>query len=408
MKKPFVLICILLMLGLCLCACAGAPAAETESVVTPSPASEPAPTPTPTAEPKSFVLNGQTVERDAKTVDLRGLAPDEVEEAAEVLRQLTALETVELGSFAETPLPVQRLAQLHEACPQAVMDYSFRIYDTEIQLSSETLDMRHVPMGDGGRVVRAVMRMMKNLNYVDMDGCGLPNEVMAEIRDELPQAKVVWRIWFGDKYSVRTDVERILASAPDLAGELVHDNVMPLMYCTEVKYLDLGHNNHMDTIEFVRYMPELEVAILAMSHVEDFSPLADCPKLEYLELFTSRLHDLTPLSGLTNLRHLNICYCFAINDISPLYSLTNLERLWIGGYDPVPPEQIETMRKMAPDCVINTTTLDPTEEGWRAGEAEYPGWPKAQERYVLLQKQFKYLEGAYSFYYLDPDYYYGY
>jgi hypothetical protein len=242
---------------------------------------------------------------------------------------------------------------------------------------------------------------MVNLKTLDMDGCGVSNEAMAALRDSLPAVEVIWRVNFGRHYSVRTNVEMILASAPQKAGNLIHNNVYDLRYCTRVKYLDLGHNEHLDTIEFCRYMPDLEVAILAMNVVEDFSPLAECPKLEYLELFHTRLHDLRPLAGLKNLKYLNIAYDFAIRDISPLYELTQLERLWFGRHVPVSPEQIEEMQRCAPNCVINTSANDPTEEGWRDHTAP-DGTPG---RYSILREQFGYYtDNAFSFSWNDPDY----
>lgn len=51
-----------------------------------------------------------------------------------------------------------------------------------------------------------------------MDSCGVSDEEMAAIRDDFPDVNVVWRIWFGTGYSVRTDVEKILASQPQRAG----------------------------------------------------------------------------------------------------------------------------------------------------------------------------------------------
>ena len=56
----------------------------------------------------------------------------------------------------------------------------------------------------------------------DRDYCGVSNEAMAQIRDENPNVEVVWRIWFGENYSVRTDVERILASKPTVGG-MIYD-----------------------------------------------------------------------------------------------------------------------------------------------------------------------------------------
>ena len=42
-----------------------------------------------------------------------------------------------------------------------------------------------------------------------------------------------------------------------------------------------------------------------------------------------------------------------------------LDRLWIGCLTPIPPEQVEEFKALFPNCKVNTTTLDPTEEGWR-------------------------------------------
>ena len=248
-----------------------------------------------------------------------------------------------------------------------MIDYAFTMFDRSFNLSDEVMDLKYIPMEDEGALVAKVTACMSRLRLLDMDSCRVSNEAMARLRDSLPNTEVIWRVNFAQYYTARTNVTRILASMPGKAGELVHNNVQNLKYCTKVKYLDLGHNNYLDTIEFCRYMPDLEVLIVGMTFVEDFSPLADCPKLEYLEAMTSRIHDLTPLANCHNLRHLNICYNFAVTDITPLYGL-DLERLWIGQHDPVPPEQIAKFRELHPNCVVNDTTPDPTEEYWRFAE----------------------------------------
>lgn len=408
MKKR--IFCLLAASALCflLCACAGQQVPEAPSAAPASaPAAELTPAPSPTAPPP-FELNGHTYRYDTHSVDLSGITPVGLRDVAQMLSALPELETICLGDESTCRLSWARIGWLRDACPEAEIDYAFTFYGKSLNLKDETVDIKRVQVGDEAAHVYEVVRCMKNLKTLDMDSCGVSNEAMAALRDKLPGVNVVWRVNFGDKYSTRTDVEMILASAPDLAGELIHENTENLKYCTKVKYLDLGHNNLMDTIDFVRYMPDLEVAILAMSFVDDFSALAECPKLEYLELFTTRLHDLTPLSGLKNLRHLNICYNFAINDISPLYSLTELERLWIGCYDPVPPEQIEQMQACAPNCIINVTTKDPTEEGWRIKLKSKSGWTEYDDRYELLREQFDhYTESSYCFYWTDPLYWYG-
>ena len=96
---------------------------------------------------------------------------------------------------------------------------------------------------------------------------------------------------------------------------------------------------------------------------------------------------------------------FAVTDISPLYGLKNLERLWIGEHDPVPPEQIEKFRELHPNCIVNDTTPDPTEEYWRfADHGDEMGNPMYDPRYALLREQMGYQEEAYPFYWTDPLY----
>ena len=104
------------------------------------------------------------------------------------------------------------------------------------------MNLSHISITDNGELVRQVISCMPNLRYLDMDTCGVDNVHMAHIRDDFPNIKVVWRIWFGTNYTVRTDVKKILASMPSVGGDLTVANTYNLRYCTEVKYLDVGHN----------------------------------------------------------------------------------------------------------------------------------------------------------------------
>ena len=355
----------------------------------------------------SVTINGKELSFDTETVDLRGISSVKLDDAMHVLPYLPKLKTVELGSDTDCALSWAEIAELVTACPDADVNYNFTLYDKSFTLLDTEMDLNHITMTDEGELVRSVVPCMKNLTYLDMDFCGVSNESMAVIRDENPDVKVVWRVWFGDNYSVRTDVEKILASKPT-AGGLVRDrDGASLMYCTDVKYLDLGHNEHITDISFVAYMPNLEVAILAMNEIKDLTPLASCTKLEYLELQTNRyITDLSPLASCVNLEHLNIANCKNFSDITPLYGLNKLKRLWLGCSAPVPDEQIEKFKELHPDCVVNTTVWDdPTGEHWRIDSVD--PWTNEvyyTERYQLLMEQFGYLEGDYSFSWKDPKY----
>lgn len=352
----------------------------------------------------SFKLCGKTVSTDARHIKLSDMSLSDVSKFKSVLPAMFNLETVDLASDKENPkLSFADIKEFQECRDDVEFLYGFNLYGRDFSLNDKELDLSYTPVYDEGLLVRQAIACMPELEVLDMDSCGVSNEAMAEIRDDFPDIKVVWRVWFGDNYCVRTDVEKILASRPTIGGNLVRSNTQALKYCTEVKYLDVGHNDLLEDISFISYMPKLEVAILAMGVWSDTRPIADCPNLEYLEIQTTCLTDLTPLSGLTKLKHLNICYLYDLTDITPLYPLTQLERLWIGCLDPVPQEQIDEMQRRAPQCEINTTTLDPTEGGWRY-RPDLEG--SLAPRYALLREQFGYDKGnaSYAFPWNDPKY----
>ena len=348
------------------------------------------------------VIGGQKVDSSASSIDLSALSHEDAKAAALVLGQMDGLKTVELGSQGSSQLAWEDIALLKASAPGARFSYRFSLYGRELDLDAEKLDFRGVEIDDEGAALYPVLSCMNHCTYLDMDSTGVSDEALAAIRDLFPQTRVVWRVWFGDLYSVRTDTERILASKPTVGGMIT--DTKPLNYCTDVKYLDLGHNEEMTDINFAMYMPKLEVLIIAMTGVSDLSPLKNCMKLEYLELnSTPGIHDLSPLEGHTALRHLNIAGCPQLSDISPLYGITKLERLWIGIDTPVQAEQVAKKQKAAHGCKKDTTTKDPHRNAWRFSAYD-PEIPKYYwvPRHELLREQMGYNYQEYSFYWLDP------
>lgn len=350
--------------------------------------------------------DGSIFDNSVKSIDLSDKTDAEIREMTEQLRLLPNISSIELGQ-ERSGLSWNSIGTLEEIFPEAKIRYLFDLYGQETELCSTQINLSHIPLEDGGAALEKVMDYMPDLCYVDMDSCGVPDEKMARIRDAHPDVKVVWRVWFGDNYSVRTDVERILASAPSKGGMLTPENTGSLKYCTDVRLLDVGHNDYLTDISFVAYMPKLEVAILAMDFWTDASPLANCTELEYLEMQTTSCTDLTPLSGLTKLRHLDIAYNHDLADISPLFGLTELERLWIGCTTSVPMEQVYEMQQHAPNCEINTEVYeDPTGGRWRYVDYNELAYMYIYHpRYIQLREQFDdYAPTAYSFSWNDPLY----
>ena len=296
----------------------------------------------------------------------------------------------------------EQVRAIREAAPAVDLNYVVSFPGYRFSLSDEVLNLSHMSFTDEGALAKQIALCMPNLRILDMDSCGVSDESMAAIRDALPGVKVIWRVFFGDAYSTRTDVERLMVSNPERGYiALTGDWMRGLYYCTDVKYLDLGHLSWLDDCGWAASMPNLEVLIIAMTAIKDISALAECPKLNFLELQTTAVCDLTPLSGLTQLKDLNICYNFALRDMRPIMDL-DLDRLYIGCLTPIPREQIEEYRSRHPDCIINTTTENPTEEEWRTSKEDGLAVP----RYVQLYEEFQYaaFPGCYAYNENDPYY----
>lgn len=354
----------------------------------------------------TFEVGGHSYSLQDSTADFSAAASEDVEELVSILPCMKNLREIDFGSQDSSSLSTEDIALIEAACPEAEFSYGFTLYGKSFNISDELIDLSKTPIEDNGDALAAILPILRG-NTVDLDSCGvietLPDSRMIELRDINPTVDVVWRIWFGQLYSVRTDTERIFASKPTVGGMLDDNEAGKLACCTKVKYVDLGHNDYIYDLSFASYMPELEVLIVAMDGISDLSPLKNCPKLEYLEMFTTAISDLSPLSEAKELRHLNICNCPNITDISPLYGLTELERLWIGTDTPVPAEQIAQMQTSAPNCQINTTAAEPHGDAWRytwydENNATYHWTP----RHEKLREQLGYNYQEYSFYWLDP------
>ncbi len=367
------------------------------------------------------------VSNQTESLDLTGLSAESVESAAAALSTLPNLSALTIPG-GEDGLCLEDALVIARAAPKAVISYPAVLYGKSFDLSDTGLDLNHIAVGDQGEAVRAVLPCMRACTWLDMDSCGVDNEHMAVIRDENPDVEVIWRVNFGTNYSVRTNVTKILASMPSKGGRLDDSTSAQLMYCTKVRYLDVGHNTDMANFDFIRYMPDLEVAVISMTAIEDLSPFADHAHLRYIEAGNTHIGDLSALASCPELRHLNIGTNINITDISPLYDL-ELKRLWIGSYTPVPQEQVDRMRELHPGCEVNTTVPSGLErdangngnegyvlQGWKSYQnyltvdwnyyAAHHAFPAQRPIgwYKVIFKCFDYnlANGAYSFSWNDP------
>ena len=339
------------------------------------------------------LLLGEELEPDTAFLDLSQMSPDQAEAVAASLPLLTGLEEInfvrdEVCAFDLTNIHLLDL--IREAAPQALLRVRFELFGQIVTSEDERIEYYLVEIGNEGvESVRAVLPYLSSCTYFLMDGCGVDNEVMAQLREDFPQTKIVWRVWLAGPFYGNSKLTRrasLLTDTKLIRTVVVTDKTSYLLgYCNETKYMDLGHNPYLSNCEFVRNMPDLEAAILGLTEISDISPLSSCTNLEYLELFSCKVSDLSPLSACVNMKHLNVSNLPGVTDLSPLYTMTKLERYRGVMNTGVTQEEMDALAAALPQCNILDRGWDPTENGWRTDEnGNYV------PRYALLREQMEY------------------
>ena len=329
---------------------------------------------------------GVTIPSDAAAADFSDVSPALLDEVASGIAVLPNLVDIELNRADGTSdWVLEDAGRLLAIRPELRVDLNVTVFGRHFSLTDDVVDLSRIKMETRRDELSALLPCLRNVKRLDMEDCGLPDEEMAALREQYPTPKIVWNVHVGS-YSCRTDVKMIRFTMFYQYPMLRDINTHGLIYCNEVRYLDLGHNLIQDAY-FVGYMPDLEVCILAIQQPTDISAFANCTHLEYAELFNGHITDISALANCKELKHLNLCMN-KITDITPLYGLTKLERLWIAR-NRIPDEQIEEFKKLVPDCVVNTTAKDPTLNEWRF---DYSRKSTYSVRYELLRKQFRYGE----------------
>lgn len=330
-------------------------------------------------------IMGKEYGSETTRLELPGITAQDIPQLLDKLPMLPDLTFVELtdedGSCA---LAQQEVKELMEAAPGVQFHYVFDFYgETLSTTDTEEVHLRGKKIGDEGEAqIRLALDLLQNCKRFVLENCSVSNELMAQLRDDYREkTKVVWRVYFGVG-STMTDAEVIRA-----VYDLVDDNSHNLIYCEDVRYMDIGHNEYLDSVEFVSGMTSLEVVIVSGSPIKDLSPFANCKNLRILEAANcSYITDLTPLAQCTKLEMLNICYT-KVSDLSPLDEL-NLTHLHARGlYRPlISTEEQQRFTEKHPDCDASFAVNDqPYGIGWR-----YVSANETMDWYKDIQKAFRY------------------
>ena len=306
----------------------------------------------------SVTLLGNEYDSDSTEIDLSFLTPDTVAEAARILPMLPKLQYVELMD-GSSPLSMEDVKMLVDAAPQANVHYTFSLFGKTISTTDERVEYVNAKIGNEGEAaIRQALDIMTGCTYLKLENCGLDNKVLAGIRDDYPDTKIVWKVKFG-KYSAMTDTDTIRA-----VYNVFDDTCYNLRYCTDVKYMDIGHNESLTDLSFIGFMPKLEILIASGCNVTDLSGFENCKNLEFLELaYCLNLQDLTPLAGCESLKQLNISYT-KVTNLAPLDGLP-LERL-MSIHTWVKDGEQKIFQEIHPDCwTVFYYGNQPYGKGWR-------------------------------------------
>ena len=312
------------------------------------------------------------LEREGETteLDLSGMTGDDAVEVVEQLKKLPNLTYVNLNpENGIGALSLEDVKLLMEAVPQVTFDFTFDFYGNKLSTADEEVHIKNTKIGEEGvPTVRNALDLLKNCKRVVLENCQIPNETMAQLREDYrDRTKIVWRVSYG-KGSTLTDAVVIRA-----VYDLVDDNCHNLVYCEDAKYMDIGHNEWLDACDFVSGMKSLEYVIISGAPIKSLEPFRNCKNLKMLEAaFCEYLTDVSPLADCPNLQMLNISNTH-IEDLSALDNLplTHLTvRTNPSGKCRLTQEEQDRVMKQHPNCWISFSGPQPYGVGWRYGEDE--------------------------------------
>lgn len=329
---------------------------------------------------------GKTCPHDTQSLDLSEMTPEDAEAVASALSLLPGLKSAVLPPQSEDiSSDLKMISALRQAAPRTEFKYDFKLFGNNISLSDTEVSFRDADIGNKKvGIFYELIPCMKDLERLVLDDCGVDDEIMAELRDAFPEVSVVWRVHWNN-YSALTDT-RMIRALSTTSGSSTDS----LKYCSEVRYIDMGHSENLYNIEFTRYMPHLKMLIIADSAVTDIEPLSECKELMFIELVNCfNLTDISPLAECKALRFLNISNTISLEDMSAIFELPDLERVYASYYH-VPEEQVDKLRELHPDCWVTFGRPEPSRVsynysvGWRldAPPNEMADW------YVELRKIF--------------------
>ena len=356
------------------------PAPDTQTQVPAEPEPEPEPE---VIVPETVSILGKEYNFDETTLDLSDMSPEDIAEVSGIISEMTELEEVSLmPSEGEPLLSLEAVSALKEAAPDVHFVYEFDMYDQHLTTEDTEVSYVKAEIGnEGEETIRQALTVLDKCDYFLLDDCGIDDEIMAKIREDFPDTKVVWRVHVGWKSALTDD--QVIRMTHGINDSMTG----PLKYCNEVIYMDLGHDSGITDISFIENMPDLECVILSDAQFADLTPLTNCSKLTWLELVSCyHIQNLSVIADMDSIKFLNISYT-RTSDISGIMDM-NLERFSCIG-NPLPKEDFDAYCEAHPDCLC-VSSGNPYGYAWRYDDYGYHFF----SYYARMREVFRYTQGS--------------
>lgn len=308
----------------------------------------------------TVMIGNDEVSGDAAELDLSWASADEALALGDKLALLTNLEAVNLmDENGAAQLTLTEAAELQAHVPNATLTFTFDLFGKTVTTTDEEITYTNQRIGDDGEAeLRAALTVLRGTRLV-LDNCKFSDELLAQLRDEYrANAKLVWRVWFGEDGSCLTDREVIR-----YVYGLTDSNCGDLVYCEDARFLDFGHDEYLTDTSFISGMPNLEAVILSGSMISDLTPFTNCKNLVFLELaYCGYLEDISPLAECTSLTKLNISYT-KVSDLSALDNLTM--DTFCATHAQVSDEEEARFTQLHADCLTQFSGDQPYTYPWR-------------------------------------------
>lgn len=151
-----------------------------------------------TAYPKldvrcTVLLGGTELNSQTTALNLSNISSAQVDDYAKKLGLLPNLTNVELmDSKGNSKLSIADVKKLQAAAPNVAFHFSFQLFGQTISISAKRVEFVKVQIGDQGvPQLREALDLLTNCTYLKLEGCGISNAVLTQLRADYPHIEII-------------------------------------------------------------------------------------------------------------------------------------------------------------------------------------------------------------------------